>query len=54
MTLPSYAPGVNMNVDLIRQEVRQGGQWDINSTTSRRVARVPSGQISFYDFYKTS
>lgn len=54
MTLPSYAPGVNMNVDMIKNEAQRGGQWDINDAVYRRIAGMPSGQISFYDFYGKS
>ena len=54
MTLPNYAPGVNMNVDMIKNEAQRGGQWDINDAVYRRIAGMPSGQISFYDFYGKS
>lgn len=40
-----------MKASMIRAELGETGTWRINSTSSRNLAKVPSGRIKFSDFY---
>lgn len=51
MGLPSS--GV-MKASMIRAELKESGTWSINSPSSRKLAKVPSGVIKFSDFYGKS
>lgn len=48
MALPSSG---TMAASMIQKELKESGSWSINSPTSRKLAKVPSGTIKFTDFY---